>query len=82
MIDLFCISINSNSISKRMQLEILPGKILVQKDYLCQMDSCCIPLIATRAMIYEASKISVNVETSSAGKRFKKYIAQLFVKLW
>lgn len=71
MTELFCISVSSNSISERMQLEILHGKIIVQKDYLCQVDSCCILLIATRAMIYKVSKTSGNVETLSTGKCFK-----------
>lgn len=34
-----------------MQLEILHGKILAQKDNLCQMDLCSILLIAIRALI-------------------------------
>lgn len=65
------VSVSSDSISKGMQLEILHGKIMAQKDNLCQMDLCSILLIAIRAMIYEVSKASGNMETLSTGKRLK-----------
>lgn len=71
MTDLFYISVSGNSISKRMQLEILHGKILAQKDNLCQTDSCSILLIAIKAMIYKVSKASGNAETLSTGKCLK-----------
>lgn len=71
MTDLFYISVSSNGISKRMQLEILHGKILAQKDNLCQMDLCSVLLSAIRAMIYKVSKASGNVETLSTEKCLK-----------
>jgi len=65
MTELFYISVSGNNISKRMQLEILHGKILAQKDNLYQMDSWSMLLIGIRAITYKVSKASGNVETLS-----------------